>query len=62
MHKSARKGLTMSEIKTLEQLNELYAEPSKRAQNKVLPALDTHAITLINHCPGAQHPFVKPFV
>lgn len=40
----------MSEIKTLEQLNELYAEPSKRAQNKVLPALDAHASTLINHC------------
>ena len=40
----------MSEIKTLEQLNELYAEPSKRAKNKVLSALDAHAITLINHC------------
>ena len=40
----------MSEIKTLEQLNELYAEPSKRAKNKVLLALDAHAITLINHC------------
>ena len=43
------KGKTIIE-KTLEQLNELYAEPSKRAKNKVLPALDAHAITLINHC------------
>ncbi len=40
----------MSEIKTIEQLKEIYAEPSARAKNKALPALDVHAITLINNC------------
>ncbi|GAK16023.1 LOW QUALITY PROTEIN: phosphohydrolase [Vibrio sp. JCM 19053] len=40
----------MSEIKTIEQLKEIYAEPSARAKNKALPVLDVHAITLINNC------------
>ncbi|WP_395355526.1 pyridoxamine 5'-phosphate oxidase family protein [Vibrio sp. D3] len=40
----------MSEIKTIEQLKEIYAEPSARAKNKALPALDVHAMTLINNC------------
>ncbi|WP_455289294.1 MSMEG_1061 family FMN-dependent PPOX-type flavoprotein [Vibrio parahaemolyticus] len=40
----------MSEIKTIEQLKVIYAEPSARAKNKVLPALDAHAFTLINNC------------
>ncbi|WED60982.1 pyridoxamine 5'-phosphate oxidase family protein [Vibrio alginolyticus] len=40
----------MSEIKTIEQLKEIYAEPSTRAKNKALPVLDVHAITLINNC------------
>ncbi|TBT60958.1 pyridoxamine 5'-phosphate oxidase family protein, partial [Vibrio parahaemolyticus] len=30
----------MSEIKTIEQLKGIYAEPSARAKNKVLLALD----------------------
>ncbi|MFH4357301.1 pyridoxamine 5'-phosphate oxidase family protein [Vibrio diabolicus] len=40
----------MSEIKTIEQLKEIYAEPSARAKNKTLPALDVHAITFTNNC------------
>ncbi|CCN34288.1 Phosphohydrolase (MutT/nudix family protein) [Vibrio nigripulchritudo SO65] len=38
----------MSEIKTIDQLEEIYSKPNARAKNKVLAFLDSHAITLIN--------------
>ena len=43
------KSLKMSEIKTINQLEALYPKPSPRAQNKVLPTLDRHAKTMVNH-------------
>lgn len=39
----------MGKITTIDQLKDIYAEPSKRAKNKVFSSLDRHAITLVNH-------------
>jgi PPOX class probable FMN-dependent enzyme len=39
----------MGEITSIEQLRELYGEPSERTKNKVLSFLDCHAITFIEH-------------
>lgn len=41
----------MSEIKSIEQLRDLYGEPSEKTKNKVLNLLDSHATTFI----GSSH-------
>lgn len=43
----------MSQITSIEQLRELYPEPMEIVQKKVMPALDVHTITFIEHSPFA---------